>query len=82
MKSVAPIGRIVTPAVKQNQQSHDYDEYFLVAQGTFKGNIGGREVELKSGDEMFIPRGVPGLLTPSIVTKLPCSNDKYQECKE
>ena len=39
--------------------THDYDEYAVVLQGTFRGTIGGRKVVMRAGDECFIPAGVP-----------------------
>jgi mannose-6-phosphate isomerase-like protein (cupin superfamily) len=38
---------------------HDYDEWFLIINGGFKGDIGGRKVELGPGDEIHIPAGTP-----------------------
>ena len=39
--------------------SHDFDEYAIVVQGTFKGTVGGKKVTLRAGDECYIPAGVP-----------------------
>ncbi len=39
--------------------THDFDEYFVVVQGRFTGDIGGRTVELAHGDECLIKAGTP-----------------------
>lgn len=38
---------------------HDFDEYFVVVQGEYILGIEGKRLRLKSGDEYYIPRGVP-----------------------
>lgn len=38
---------------------HDYDEYMIVVEGRYTLLIGGKRVSLKSGEEYFIPGGVP-----------------------
>jgi len=38
---------------------HDFDEYAIVAQGTFRGSAGGAKVSLGPGEECYIPAGVP-----------------------
>jgi mannose-6-phosphate isomerase-like protein (cupin superfamily) len=38
--------------------THDFDEYCIVVEGTFRGKIGGRTVEFGPGQECFIPAGV------------------------
>jgi len=44
---------------RSEMDTHDFDEYAIVAQGTFAGTIGGRAITLGPGDEYFIPAGVP-----------------------
>lgn len=44
---------------KSDLHTHDFDEYAVVIQGTFKGTVGGKPVVMKPGDECFIPAGVP-----------------------
>ncbi len=46
--------------------THDFDEYCIVVQGTFRGKIGGRAVEFGPGQECFIPAGVEheGMYSP------------------
>ncbi|MGA1822326.1 MAG: cupin domain-containing protein [Thermoplasmatota archaeon] len=39
--------------------THDYDEWFLIVRGTFKGIIGEEEISMGPGDEILIPRGIP-----------------------
>ena len=39
--------------------THEYDEYAVIIQGTFKGTAGGKKVVMKAGDECYIPAGVP-----------------------
>jgi mannose-6-phosphate isomerase-like protein (cupin superfamily) len=36
---------------------HEYDEYMVVVQGGYAVEIGGRRVELRAGDEFYIPGG-------------------------
>ncbi len=38
---------------------HDFDEYFIVVQGEYTLGLGGKRLKLKTGDEYYIPRGVP-----------------------
>src|SRR5215467_8759318 len=38
---------------------HDFDEYMLVVQGRYTLIIQGKRIPLNSGQEYFIPRGVP-----------------------
>lgn len=38
---------------------HDYDEYFVVLQGRYSLIIDNKSVQLRKGDEYFIPQGVP-----------------------
>ncbi len=38
---------------------HDYDEYMLVVQGRYTLIIDGARIDLRAGQEYFIPRGVP-----------------------
>jgi quercetin dioxygenase-like cupin family protein len=42
---------------EQPEQVHDFWEYALVVEGTFEGEVGGRRVSLKAGDECVIPPG-------------------------
>ncbi len=37
--------------------THDYDEYMIVAQGSYTMIIDGQRIPLKPGDEYCIPRG-------------------------
>ncbi|MGD0098508.1 MAG: cupin domain-containing protein [Terracidiphilus sp.] len=37
---------------------HHYDEYLLVVQGCYTVTIGGERIQVKAGEEYFIPRGV------------------------
>lgn len=39
--------------------THEYDEYAVVLQGTFKGTVGGTKVVMNAGDECYIPAGTP-----------------------
>jgi quercetin dioxygenase-like cupin family protein len=41
----------------QPEQVHDFWEYALVVEGTFEGEVGGKKVFLKAGDECVIPPG-------------------------
>lgn len=43
---------------KSDFHMHDFDEYFVVVQGSFKGKIGERMIELRAGEEIVIPRGI------------------------
>jgi len=36
---------------------HDYDEYFVVAQGCYTLLIDGERIPVRAGEEYFIPRG-------------------------
>ncbi len=38
---------------------HDFEEYFIVAQGQYTLLMGGKEQVLKRGDEVLIPKGMP-----------------------
>ncbi len=38
---------------------HDYDEYMIVVEGCYTLLIQGRRISLESGQEYFIPKGVP-----------------------
>jgi mannose-6-phosphate isomerase-like protein (cupin superfamily) len=41
------------------EHTHDFDEYFLVVEGTYFLLVGGEEVRVDAGQEYFIPRGTP-----------------------
>ena len=43
---------------KAEMHKHDYDEYCLIVEGTFKGIVGDKEVVMNAGDEGVIPAGV------------------------
>jgi ethanolamine utilization protein EutQ (cupin superfamily) len=38
---------------------HDYDEYMVVIEGCYTLLIQGQRISLKSGQEYFIPKGIP-----------------------
>jgi len=38
---------------------HDFDEYFVVIQGEYTLGIEGKTIKLTSGQEYFIPKGIP-----------------------
>jgi quercetin dioxygenase-like cupin family protein len=38
---------------------HDYDEYFIVAQGLYTLLIDGKRIPVAAGQEYHIPKGVP-----------------------
>ncbi len=38
---------------------HEYDEYMVVVQGCYTLVIHGKQIDVKAGEEYFIPRGVP-----------------------
>jgi quercetin dioxygenase-like cupin family protein len=42
---------------EQPEQVHDFWEYALVVEGTFEGEVGGKKISLKAGDECVIPPG-------------------------
>jgi len=42
---------------KSPRHSHDFWEYALVVEGTFKGEVDGKEILLNAGDECLIPPG-------------------------
>ena len=37
---------------------HPYDEYMLVVEGCYTVIIGGERIQIKAGEEYYIPRGV------------------------
>lgn len=39
--------------------THDYDEYCIVIEGVYSGNVGDAQVVVGPGEECFIPAGVP-----------------------
>lgn len=39
------------------KHTHDFDEYMIVVAGEYTAYLDGREILLKPGDELFIPRG-------------------------
>jgi quercetin dioxygenase-like cupin family protein len=46
-------------AISTQRHTHDYDEWFLIINGTFNGEVGGRSIELLPGEEIHIPAGTP-----------------------
>jgi quercetin dioxygenase-like cupin family protein len=40
------------------EHAHDFDEYFVVVQGTYTLIIGGEKIALGEGQEYFIPKGL------------------------
>jgi len=38
---------------------HDFDEYFIVIQGEYTLGMQGARIKLSTGQEYFIPKGVP-----------------------
>lgn len=42
-----------------SEHVHDFDEYFIVAQGLYTLIIGSERISLTTGQEYCIPRGVP-----------------------
>jgi mannose-6-phosphate isomerase-like protein (cupin superfamily) len=44
---------------KVEMHSHEFAEYCVLISGSYKGIVGGKEVEMKPGDELVIPAGVP-----------------------
>lgn len=45
--------------IRTKRHTHDYDEWFLIINGSFKGDVGGREVVMGPGDEIHIRAGTP-----------------------
>jgi mannose-6-phosphate isomerase-like protein (cupin superfamily) len=45
--------------VISSEHTHEYDEYFIVVQGTYTLVFRDKEVEVKQGEEYHIPKGVP-----------------------
>jgi mannose-6-phosphate isomerase-like protein (cupin superfamily) len=41
------------------EHTHEFDEYFVVVEGTYFLVVGGEEVRVDAGQEYFIPRGTP-----------------------
>jgi quercetin dioxygenase-like cupin family protein len=41
------------------EHTHDYDEYFVVVQGTYTVIISGKEEPYEAGRECYIPKGTP-----------------------
>ena len=37
---------------------HEFDEYMMVVEGCYTLVIGGRKIELRAGEEVYIPRGM------------------------
>ena len=48
---------ICTADRTSKEHAHDFDEYMVCVDGKYTVIIGGKETELKSGDEFFIPQG-------------------------
>jgi len=42
---------------QSGEHSHDFDEYLLLVQGQFTLIMGGQKIQLKVGQEHFIPQG-------------------------
>lgn len=42
-----------------DEHSHDFDEYFVVVQGTYTLIIGNKKITMNKGDEYYIPKGTP-----------------------
>jgi len=41
------------------EHAHDFEEYFTVVQGQYDLIINGRRIEMRKGDEFYIPKKVP-----------------------
>jgi quercetin dioxygenase-like cupin family protein len=46
-------------AAKSQEHAHEYDEYMVVVEGCYTLLIQGQRIVLKSGQEYFIPKGIP-----------------------
>lgn len=44
---------------KSEEHVHDFDEYFVVVQGRYTLLINGQKIDVRKGDEFFIPQNVP-----------------------
>ena len=42
---------------KLKKHKHDFDEYMVCLSGEYTAYLDNREIILKSGDELFIPKG-------------------------
>ena len=42
-----------------NEHVHEYDEYFIVVQGKYSLIIDGQRIDVRKGDEYFIPKNTP-----------------------
>jgi quercetin dioxygenase-like cupin family protein len=51
------------------EHTHEYDEYFIVAQGEYTTIINGQETAYKKGEECFIPKGTPHAGRRSAMTR-------------
>ena len=45
--------------IRTKRHTHDYDEWFLILNGSFHGDVGGKKIEMGSGEEIHIPAGIP-----------------------
>jgi mannose-6-phosphate isomerase-like protein (cupin superfamily) len=43
---------------KSNEHVHEYDEYFVVIEGTYTLIIAGKKMPISAGQEYYIPNGV------------------------
>jgi quercetin dioxygenase-like cupin family protein len=43
---------------KSAEHAHDYDEYFVVIEGTYTLIINGKKTPISAGQEYYIPKGV------------------------
>ena len=46
-------------SIRTKRHTHDYDEWFLIINGTFHGAVGGKMVEMGPGEEIHIAAGTP-----------------------
>lgn len=51
--------RTCTETAISPQHVHEQDEYMVVVEGSYLLLIQGKQVELKAGQEYFIPKGIP-----------------------
>jgi quercetin dioxygenase-like cupin family protein len=42
---------------KSKKHTHPFDEYLICVSGEYTANVNGNEIQLKPGDELFIPKG-------------------------
>jgi mannose-6-phosphate isomerase-like protein (cupin superfamily) len=46
-------------SASSGEHVHDFDEYMVVVEGCYTLIIKGRSIDLKSGQEYLIPKGIP-----------------------